>query len=213
VSTGAQVTTFGLLLPGKSRPTTVTIKVPGVHNVINALAAAAVGFSLNLPGGTIAQGLERFRPAAMRSQVLAHQGVYIINDCYNANPASMKAALKVLAEWTPARSRVAILGDMLELGREAQAMHREIGQFAAALPLTHLIVCGDLGREIAAGAREAGMSPDAITHLPDASSAIDLLKKTIRQGDVVLVKASRGMRMEQIVQGLTGMKAVTKQAS
>jgi UDP-N-acetylmuramoyl-tripeptide--D-alanyl-D-alanine ligase len=206
-------TTFGLILPGKSRPISVTIKVPGTHNVTNALAAAAVGFSLNLPGALIAQGLARFRPAAMRSQVMTHQGVHIINDCYNANPASMKAALKVLADWAPAHARVAVLGDMLELGRQALPLHREVGQFAAALKLTRLIVCGDLGREIAVGAREAGMSSHAIDQLSDASSAADLLKKTIRQGDVVLVKASRGMRMEQIVQGLTGMKAVTKQAS
>jgi UDP-N-acetylmuramoyl-tripeptide--D-alanyl-D-alanine ligase len=149
----------------------------------------------------------------MRSQVMTHRGVHIINDCYNANPASMKAALKVLADWAPARARVAVLGDMLELGRQALPLHREVGQFAAALKLTKLIVCGDLGREIAVGAREAGMSDQAIAQFPDASSAADLLKKTVRQGDVVLVKASRGMKMEHVVQGLTGMKAVTRQAS
>jgi UDP-N-acetylmuramoyl-tripeptide--D-alanyl-D-alanine ligase len=184
-----------------------------MHNVTNALAAAAVGFALNLPATMIAQGLARFRPAAMRSQVMTHHGVHIINDCYNANPASMKAALQVLAEWKPARERVAVLGDMLELGRQAQYLHREVGQFAAALPLSRLIVCGGLAHEIAAGARRAGMSNDALLEMPDASSAADFLKKTVRQGDVVLVKGSRGMRMEQIVQGLAGMKAVTKQAS
>jgi len=206
-------TTFGLSLPGKSRPTSVVIKVPGTHNVINALAAAAVGFSLNLPGVMIAQGLAKFRPAAMRSQVVTHHGVQIINDCYNANPASMKAALQLLGEWTPARERVAVLGDMLELGREAQQMHRDVGRFAARLQLSRLIVCGQLGREIAAGARQEGMSQSAIVEVVDAASAADLLKKSVHRGDVVLVKASRGMRMEQIVQGLTGMKAVTKQAS
>jgi UDP-N-acetylmuramoyl-tripeptide--D-alanyl-D-alanine ligase len=206
-------TTFGLLLPGKSRPTSVVIKVPGTHNVINALAAAAVGFSLNLPGVMIAQGLAKFRPAAMRSQVVTHHGVQIINDCYNANPASMKAALQLLGEWTPARERVAVLGDMLELGREAQQMHRDVGRFAARLQLSRLIVCGQLGREIAAGARQEGMSQSAIAEVVDAASAADLLKKSVHRGDVVLVKASRGMRMEQIVQGLTGIKAVTKQAS
>jgi UDP-N-acetylmuramoyl-tripeptide--D-alanyl-D-alanine ligase len=102
---------------------------------------------------------------------------------------------------------------MLELGRQALPLHREVGQFAAALKFTKLIVCGDLGREIAVGAREAGMSDQAIAQFPDASSAADLLKKTVRQGDVVLVKASRGMKMEHVVQGLTGMKAVTRQAS
>jgi UDP-N-acetylmuramoyl-tripeptide--D-alanyl-D-alanine ligase len=92
-------------------------------------------------------------------------------------------------------------------------MHRDVGRFLAGLPLSRLIVCGSLGREIAAGARQAGMPSDAIVMLSDASAAADLLKKSVGRGDVVLVKASRGMRMEQIVQGLTGMKAVTKQAS
>lgn len=92
-------------------------------------------------------------------------------------------------------------------------MHREIGRFVAGLPLSRLVVCGDLGREIAAGAKQAGMSHQAIVEVADAAGAADVLKKSVRRGDVVLVKASRGMRMEQIVQGLTGMKAVTKQAS
>ncbi|TLY25601.1 MAG: UDP-N-acetylmuramoyl-tripeptide--D-alanyl-D-alanine ligase, partial [Nitrospirae bacterium] len=93
-----QGTTFRLHLPGKSRPTIVRIKVHGTHNVTNALASAAVGSALNLSGSMIAQGLGRFRPAAMRSQVVTHHGVHIINDCYNANPASMKAALQLLAQ-------------------------------------------------------------------------------------------------------------------
>jgi UDP-N-acetylmuramoyl-tripeptide--D-alanyl-D-alanine ligase len=213
VSDARHGTTFSLRLPGKSRPVPILIKVHGVHNVTNALAAAAVGFSLNLMGTMIAEGLAKFRPAAMRSQVLSHHGVQIINDCYNANPASMKAALQLLGEWTPAHDRVAVLGDMLELGRETQQLHREVGRFAAGLPLSRLIACGDLGREIAAGAREAGMSEHAVVELSDAAAAAELLKKSVRRGDVILVKASRGMRMEQIVQSLTGMKAVTKQAS
>jgi UDP-N-acetylmuramoyl-tripeptide--D-alanyl-D-alanine ligase len=149
----------------------------------------------------------------MRSQVMGHHGVQIINDCYNANPASMQAALQLLAGWSPARERVAVLGDMLELGRETQQMHRDVGRFAAGLPLSRLIACGQLGREIASGARDAGMPDQAIVEVADASAAADLVKKTVHRGDVVLVKASRGMRMEQIVQGLSGMKAVTKQAS
>ena len=205
--------TFGLLLPGKSRPIPIGIKVHGVHNVSNALAAAAIGFSLNLSGTAISQGLARFRPPAMRSQIVMHHGVQIVNDCYNANPASMKAALQLLSQWRPARERVAVLGDMLELGRDTQQLHCEVGRFAAGMQLSRLIVCGDLGHEIAAGAKQAGMSSSAIVELPDAASAADLLKKTVRQGDVVLVKASRGMKMEQIVQVLTGMKAVTRQAS
>ena len=184
-----------------------------MHNGTNALAAAAVGICLHLSAMVIAQGLGKFRPAAMRSQVLTHHGVQIINDCYNANPASMKAALQLLGEWTPARERIAVLGDMLELGRETDRMHRDVGRFAAGLKLTRLIVCGQLGKEIAEGARQAGMSESAIVEAADAASASDFVRKSVRRGDVVLVKGSRGMRMEQIVQGLTGMKAVTKQAS
>ncbi|MCX5724870.1 MAG: UDP-N-acetylmuramoyl-tripeptide--D-alanyl-D-alanine ligase, partial [Nitrospirae bacterium] len=140
-------TTFRLHLPGKSRPTVVRIKVHGTHNVTNALAAAAVGAVVNLSGSMIAQGLSRFRPAAMRSQVVTHQGLHIINDCYNANPASMKAALQLLAQWSPARERIAVLGDMLELGPESRSLHREVGQFLATQGLSRLIACGTLGRE------------------------------------------------------------------
>ncbi|MBA5865703.1 MAG: UDP-N-acetylmuramoyl-tripeptide--D-alanyl-D-alanine ligase [Nitrospira sp. CR1.3] len=206
-------TDFHLLLPGKSRHIAVTIRVHGDHNVTNALAAAAAGFALNLSGATIAEGLAKFRPAAMRSQVVAHHGVQVINDCYNANPASMKAAIRLLAEWTPARERVAVLGDMLELGAETRQMHREVGQFLAGQDVSRLIVCGSLGREIAEGARKAGMAESSILEAADAAAAAELIRAGVRRGDVVLVKASRGMKMEQVVQRLTGMRAVTKAAS
>ena len=213
MSDARQGTTFRLHLPGKSRPTIVRIKVHGTHNVTNALAAAAVGASLSLSGSMIAQGLGRFRPAAMRSQVVTHHGVHIINDCYNANPASMKAALQLLAQWSPARERIAVLGDMLELGSETARMHRDVGEFLAAQGLSRLIVCGTLGRELGEGARQGGMAGSQIDEVVDAAAAADRLKRIVRQGDVVLVKASRGMKMEQVVQVLTGMRAVTKQAS
>ena len=208
-----QGTTFRLHLPGKIRPTIVRIKVHGTHNVTNALAAAAVGAALNFSGSMIAQGLGRFRPAAMRSQVVTYHGVYIINDCYNANPASMKAALQLLAQWSPARERIAVLGDMLELGPEAGRLHRDVGQFLATQGLSRLIVCGMLGRDIAEGARQGGMAGSQIDEVVDAAAAADHLKRIVRQGDVVLVKASRGMKMEQAVQTLAGMKAVISQAS
>jgi UDP-N-acetylmuramoyl-tripeptide--D-alanyl-D-alanine ligase len=208
-----QGTAFRLHLPGKSRPTAIRIKVHGTHNVTNALAAAAVGAALALSGSMIAQGLGRFRPAAMRSQVVTHHGVHIINDCYNANPASMRAALQLLAQWSPARERIAVLGDMLELGPETRQMHRDVGQFLATQRLSRLIVCGALGRDIAEGARRGGMASSQVDEVVDAAAAADHLKKLVRQGDVVLVKASRGLKLEQVVQVLTGMRAVIKRAS
>ncbi len=206
-------TTFDLLLPGRGRPVRVTTKVHGSHNVLNALSAAATGFALNLSGATISEGLAMFRPAAMRSQVVVHHGVQILNDCYNANPASMKAAIELLSRWDPARARVAVLGDMLELGDQAKPLHREVGLFLAGQGVSRLIACGSLGQEIAEGARQGGMLRAAITEVADAGAAADLLRSEVRQGDVVLVKASRGMKMEQVVQRLTGMRAVTKAAS
>ena len=172
-----------------------------------------MGAVLSLSGSMIAQGLGRFRPAAMRSQVVTHHGVHIINDCYNANPASMKAALQLLAQWSPARERIAVLGDMLELGLESGQMHREVGQILATQGLSRLIVCGMLGRDIAEGARRGGMAGSQIDEVVDAAAAADHLKRIVRQGDVVLVKASRGMKMEQVVHVLTGMRAVIKRAS
>jgi UDP-N-acetylmuramoyl-tripeptide--D-alanyl-D-alanine ligase len=208
-----QGTTFRLHLPGKSRPTTIRIKVHGTHNVTNALAAAAAGVALGMSGAMIAQGLGRFRPAAMRSQVVTHHGVLIINDCYNANPASMKAALRLLAQWSPARERIAVLGEMLELGPETRQMHRDLGQFLATQGLSRLIVCGTLGRDIAEGARRGGMASSQIDEVVDAAAAAVHLKKIVRRGDVVLAKASRSVKMEQVVQVLMGMRAVIKRAS
>ena len=125
----AKARPFACTFLGSAVPRLCRIKVHGTHNVTNALAAAAVGACLNLSGSMIAQGLSRFRPAAMRSQVVTHHGVHFINDCYNANPASMKAALQMLAQWSPARERIAVLGDMLELGPETGGCIERSGSF------------------------------------------------------------------------------------
>jgi len=205
-------TIFGLMLPGKSRQTEIRIRTQGQHNVSNALAAAAVGYALGLSGTAIAEGLAKFRPAAMRSQISTSHGVQVINDCYNANPASMKAAIRLLAELGRGKRSIAALGDMLELGTDSSRMHREVGGFLAAQGIDHLLACGVLGRELAEGARHAGMTSDRIAELPDAQAAAAALSRMVRQGDVVLVKASRGMRMEQVVDAVTGMRRVARKA-
>jgi UDP-N-acetylmuramoyl-tripeptide--D-alanyl-D-alanine ligase len=168
---------------------------------------------LGLPGAVIAQGLSRFRPAAMRSQILVAQGVKVINDCYNANPASMKAALQLLAQSAPGRTKIAVLGDMLELGPGSARMHEDVGAFVAQHGVDRLIACGLLGRSLAEGARRAGMDQTRILEVPDAAAAAAAVKDVAQQGDVVLVKASRGMKLEQVVQALQGAKSMAKQAS
>jgi len=199
-----QGTQFHLRLPGRSKPQLVSMRVHGMHNVLNALAAAAVGHAMGLSPVTIAEGLARFRPAAMRSQVLTVGGIRIINDCYNANPASMKAAIDLLLALGADSRSVAVLGDMLELGPSAPALHREVGAYLAERGVTQLIACGALGKLVAEGARSAGMAPERVLHEPDAVRAGAALQALVKEGDVVLVKASRGMKMEQAVEMLGG---------
>lgn len=208
-----QGATFGLILPGRARPTGVRLKVHGSHNITNALAAAVVGHVLGLSGAGIAEGLARFRPASMRSQVTTWRGVCVINDCYNANPASMKAAIQLLKQLGPSARTIAVLGDMLELGPGAQDMHREVGEYLVEQGIAYLIAAGSLGRDIAEGARRAGMASGLIVDVPDAVAAGQALKTLAKKGDVILVKGSRGMKMEQVVDALTGTKRVATQAS
>ena len=212
-SDGGNGSIFRLLLPGKVRSTIVHIQVQGAHNVSNALAAAAVGAVLGLPGGVIAQGLSRFRPAAMRSQVFESQGVTVINDCYNANPASMKAAVQLLAQRGMGRTTIAVLGDMLELGAGAVAMHKEVGEFVAQRGIDQLVACGELGQSFAEGAERAGFDQARIVLVDDATAAAAAVKAVVKPGDVVLVKASRGMKLEQVAQALQGARRAAKKAS
>jgi len=212
-SDGRNGSIFRLLLPGKVRHTIVRIHVQGTHNISNALGAAAVGAVLGLPGAVIAQGLSRFRPAAMRSQVFVSHGVTVINDCYNANPASMKAAVQLLVQRGEGRRKIAVLGDMLELGADAVSLHEDVGAFVAQQGIDQLIVCGMLGRSLAEGAERAGFDRDRIVLVPDASAAAAAVKAVVKQGDVVLAKASRGMKLEQVVQALQGTKRVARKAS
>jgi UDP-N-acetylmuramoyl-tripeptide--D-alanyl-D-alanine ligase len=210
-SDGRDGTVFRLLLPGKMRHTSVHIRVQGAHNVSNAMAAAAVGFVQGLPGVAIAEGLARFRPAAMRSQILMSQGVKIINDCYNANPASMKAAVQLLAQ-TEGEQKIAVLGDMLELGGTAVQMHEDVGAYVASQGIDRLITCGPLGRSVAHGARRAGMDPSALLEVSDAKEAASTVTEMVKAQDVVLVKASRGMRLEDVVVALQRTRRAAKRS-
>lgn len=212
-SDGRNGTIFRLVLPGTVRQTIVHIRVQGEHNVTNALAAGAVGSVLGLSGGVIAQGLSRFRPAAMRSQVLINQGVKLIIDCYNANPASMKAAVQLLAQTGAKRKKIAVLGDMLELGPNAAQMHEEVGKFLARQGIDQLVACGVLGRSLAKGAKQAGLEPSRILEVPDAHTAAAAVKTIVKAGDAVLIKASRGMKLELVADALQGAKRTTKKAS
>jgi len=177
---------------------TVALAFAGVHNVQNALAAAAVGHALGFPLPVIAAGLEAARPAAMRMQVVPlPSGAVLINDSYNANPASVIAGLRALA--SSSGRRWAILGEMRELGEHAANLHREVGATAAQLGIEFLITVGGQAVEIARGASGAG-GPIAVYECADAAAAAALVGPQLGSGDTVLIKGSRGPDDDPAVQ-------------
>ena len=192
---------FRVHLRGRKQSHRVPINVQGQHNVSNALSAIAMGQALGVSMKHIAMGLAKFRAVAMRSQIKSLAGLPIIEDCYNANPASMKAALTLLKKLGQGKSTIAVLGDMLELGKNAKVLHQEIGSYISDLSISYLIVCGDLGREIAHGAKKRGMADSRVFLANTASHGSEYLKKIAHPGDVVLLKASRNMKLENILDG------------
>jgi UDP-N-acetylmuramoyl-tripeptide--D-alanyl-D-alanine ligase len=181
---------------------------------MNALAAIGVGLEMGMAVEEIARGLDTVVLTGMRLEVIEGSGLKIINDSYNASPASTRAALKVLKDLTGNGRAIAVLGSMLELGARAQGGHREVGETAAALGLDYLVTVGELAGHIAGGAVDAGFPPEKSFRCAEYDSAINILEGLLREGDVVLVKGSRGMRMERFVhyllkhsQQLSGTKA------
>ena len=192
-------TEFRLHVTGRQRSQRLSLHVHGTHNVLNALAAIAVGHVLGLSVANMASGLSRFRPVAMRSQVSSWRGVSVIQDHYNANPDSMKAAVTLLQEFGAGRRTIAVLGDMLELGAETRTLHREVGAFVAGSRVSFLVACGEFGRELARGASAEGMPASRIFEARLVGDAAPVLRKLVDPGDVVLLKASRAMRLECLV--------------
>lgn len=177
----------------------ITVELPlvGQHNIANALAALAVGINMGLTPEEGAEGLAAAKITDMRLQIIETGTITIIDDTYNANPDSTKAALRTLADMAAGRRQIAVLGSMFELGpREIQG-HYETGQAAAGVSL--LVAVGELAKNIAAGAKAAGLKPEQVKWFADNKTAIAYLKKMLCPEDIVLVKGSRGMRMEEIV--------------
>lgn len=182
------------------------IPVSGRHNVWAALYAFAVATLQGLTPEQIRNGLLHFQPADMRQEVLHVGDVTAIADCYNAAPESMKAAIDVLCECTPTGSRrVAILGDMLELGKESIALHRSVGEYLQEHGVDLLIAVGNGGVEIAQGAVAMGMNPSDVMLYLDRNNVADITKgliSRIQSGDTLLFKASRGVRLERVLTAL-----------
>lgn len=191
---------FRLLLPGAT--TDVQMKISGRHNLHNALAAAAAAYALGIDAHEIATGLAAFQPLQGRMNLSPLPcGGQLLDDSYNANPLSMAAALKTLAAKRGRGRAVAVLGDMLELGDESARFHFQIGQQAAEV-VDLLVTVGELARQIAQGARNAGLAPEAVLEFPDCDAALSEVPRLQRPGDLILVKGSRGMQLDKLVQAL-----------
>jgi UDP-N-acetylmuramoyl-tripeptide--D-alanyl-D-alanine ligase len=175
----------------------IVLNVPGIHNVSNAMAAIAVGAELGLEPGSIVEGISHFKPEKLRLNFIECGGIMIINDAYNASPESMKAAIGVLKEMKASR-RIAVLGDMLELGQWAPGAHFEVGKIAAGAGIDYIIAVGSNAADIAEGAAAAGASAGTYV-FDDAEKAAEFVIELVKEGDGILVKGSRGMRMERIV--------------
>src|SRR5262249_2044919 len=174
----------------------------GRHQAVNALFAIAIGAELGLSRMEIQRGLETCQPAKMRLQFWELNGVSVLDDAYNANADSMAAALQTLQELPCKGRRVAVLGDMAELGAHSDAAHEEVGRRAAELGIGQLFVGGKMAPVVARGARGAGLN--RVLEFADVETVAAAVKRFIRAGDVLLLKASRAARLERVAEILRG---------
>jgi UDP-N-acetylmuramoyl-tripeptide--D-alanyl-D-alanine ligase len=185
----------------------VELKLIGTHNGHNAAGAAAVGVALGFDPATILRGLANATTPGRRMRpVRMPDGALLIDDCYNANPSSTKAALLTVTHLIKGKGKaIAVLGDMLELGPTELDLHRDVGRFAAGAGLSLLVCFGKRAQALGEGAEEAGLPARNIEYTEDPSEAVRLVQAQVRPEDVVLVKGSRGMKMERISDSLAGV--------
>ena len=176
----------------------VTIPIPGEHNIYNALAAACVGHELGMDIEEICRGIQSVETIGGRSNLIQVKGMTLIDDCYNANPVSMKASIDVLSK-APGR-KIAVLGDMGELGKEEKELHAQVGTYLSEKNIDHLFCAGELSREMA---REAKGNPRCtVEHFSSKEDLIPALLQEVKEGDTILVKASHFMEYPKIIEAL-----------
>lgn len=186
----------------------VSLSIPGRHNIMNSLAPAVIARQLGVPWQDISRGLSKTRLSAMRLETItiSKLDVTLINDAYNANPASMSSALEVLRNMAGDGRAIAVLGDMYELGDYAPEGHRLVGEKAKEQGVAYLITVGKQAHQIAQGANDANLPTELIKSCQNNQEALFYLKDILQPGDVVLIKGSRGVKMEEIVSGLQALE-------
>jgi UDP-N-acetylmuramoyl-tripeptide--D-alanyl-D-alanine ligase len=183
----------------KRKKFSICLPLPGIHNVMNSLAAACVGIKMNVSFNDIIFALNSVKITSMRLEIKeGPTNTTIINDAYNANPISTIASLNILNKSGKGR-KIAVLGDMLELGELAVKGHRKVGKEAAEKNLDYLITVGFLSKEIGTGALNNGMKKDKIIHVENADCAAEVLNNLLQEDDIVLIKGSRAIGLEKIL--------------
>ncbi len=200
VPTEVAVTTEGGARFKLADGTEVRLKLLGRHNVRNALAAILVGDHFGVSRAEAKKALGTLRPEHHRLELLSSEGILVLDDAYNANPPSMREALLLLGSIETRGERRAVLGDMLELGPDAERFHEEVGGMVPRQ--AWLYAAGEFSRALERGAKKAGVEPKRIRTFPSVPEMAGAVAKDARSGDLVLVKGSRGMRLEQVVERL-----------
>ena len=177
-----------------AKPYAIRLYVPGEHMVSNALAAIAVGRALGLSSEEMIMGIAGSSSVSGRSNIIRDDKLTIIDDCYNANPVSMKAAIELLE--TAVTGRVALLGDMFELGEEEKQLHRSVGEFLASKNIEKVICVGELAKEIYEGAKAGNAE---CFWYANKKELTDNIRQLIGKDDTVLIKASHGMGFAELV--------------
>lgn len=186
----------------KGERVNVKINLPGIHNVFNALGGAAIAFCSSISPNLIAQGLEDFRPLKGRFQIIdLNGGIQIIDDTYNANPSSLMAALQTI-KGLKKQGLVVGIGEMMELGKEASRYHFDAGQLIAGIGARYLVVFGEHGSRIIEGACKGGMSITQTYLASNHAEMIDAIKARVREGDIVFLKGSRKMALDEVVEAI-----------
>lgn len=195
----------GMLLlrrPGRAEARAPLMALPpGEHNARNLLAAAGAALALGVPLARIARAASRLTlPSGRYERLAGLSGVTLIHDAYNASPSGMIASLRTFA--AEKGRRMILLGSMAELGEAAPAEHRRVGAALAGVDAAHIVVLGEFAKELLVGAREAGVAEGSLTRVEDTEQAIEVLRRLLRPGDIVLVKGSRVYRLERAIDAL-----------
>jgi UDP-N-acetylmuramoyl-tripeptide--D-alanyl-D-alanine ligase len=198
-SLGEKGSAFDIVVGDRREP--ATLPLVGSHNVYNALAATAVALERRLTLGEVGSSLATLSPSDKRGQVVRIGNITVINDCYNSNPKALAAMVDTLATM-PARRRIVVAGEMLELGPQGEAMHREAGQYLAAKGIDILIGVRGLASHMVEAAKRAGISAEFLATSEDAGR---WLATETGEGDVVLLKASRGVKLEKALEKLSAV--------